>query len=86
MRVPLVDTPADMYEQVFDTNVRSVWLCLRHELRIMQRQRAGAVVNTSSIAGTRGFPGLSLYSASKHAVIGMRQVGSRSMPRLMACE
>ena len=73
---PLVDTPAEMYEQVFDTNVRSVWLCLRHELRIMQRQRSGAVVNTSSIAGTRGFPGLSLYSASKHAVIGMTKSAS----------
>jgi NAD(P)-dependent dehydrogenase (short-subunit alcohol dehydrogenase family) len=67
----IVDTPVELYEQIFDTNVRSVWLCMKHELRIMQRQRAGAIVNTASIAGTRGFPGLSLYSASKHAVIGM---------------
>lgn len=69
--IPLAETPTDLYQQVFDTNVRSVWLCMRHELRIMQAQRSGAIVNTSSIAGIRGFPGLSLYSASKHAVIGM---------------
>lgn len=69
--MPLADTPFDMYQRVFDTNVRSVWLCMRHELRIMQRQGVGSIVNTASIAGIRGLPGLSLYCASKHAVIGM---------------
>lgn len=69
--VPLVDTPLELYQQVFDTNVRSIFLCMQRELRIMLRQGSGAVVNTSSIAGVRGFPGLSMYSASKHAVIGM---------------
>jgi NAD(P)-dependent dehydrogenase (short-subunit alcohol dehydrogenase family) len=69
--MPLSETPIGMYQEVFDTNVRSVWLCMRHELRMMQRQRSGAIVNTASIAGIRGFQGLSLYSASKHAVIGM---------------
>ena len=69
--VSLSETPVELYSQIFDTNVRSVFLCMRHELRLMQQQRSGAIVNTASIAGIRGFPGLALYSASKHAVIGM---------------
>jgi NAD(P)-dependent dehydrogenase (short-subunit alcohol dehydrogenase family) len=52
-------------------NVRGVWLCLKHEIRQMRRQGAGAIVNTASVAGLSGFPSLGIYVASKHAVVGL---------------
>lgn len=58
-------------DQLFDTNVKGTWRCLRAELQAMRPRRKGVIVNTSSIAGVRGFPGLSAYCASKHAVIGL---------------
>jgi NAD(P)-dependent dehydrogenase (short-subunit alcohol dehydrogenase family) len=60
----------EMYNTVFDTNVRGLFLCLRHELRIMTEQGFGSIVNLSSTFGERGSAGASLYSASKHAVNG----------------
>jgi NAD(P)-dependent dehydrogenase (short-subunit alcohol dehydrogenase family) len=59
-----------MYNTVFDTNVRGLFLCLRHELRTMTEQGFGSIINLSSTFGERGSAGASLYSASKHAVNG----------------
>ncbi|MFZ8886637.1 MAG: SDR family NAD(P)-dependent oxidoreductase [Steroidobacteraceae bacterium] len=58
-------------DQLFEINVKGTWRCLRAELKTMRPRRKGVIVNTSSIAGVRGFPGLSAYCASKHAVIGL---------------
>jgi NAD(P)-dependent dehydrogenase (short-subunit alcohol dehydrogenase family) len=60
----------EMYNTVFDTNVRGLFFCLKHELRIMTEQGFGSIVNLSSTFGERGSAGGSLYSASKHAVNG----------------
>ncbi len=68
---PLPDTAVETFDNVFRTNVRGTWLCMRHEMRIMREQGSGAIVNTSSIAGIVAFPGASAYTASKHAVVGM---------------
>jgi len=46
-------------------------LSMRLEIARMKRHRRGAIVNTSSIAGVRGFPGLAAYTASKHAIVGL---------------
>src|SRR5262249_34189360 len=54
-----------------DTNVLGVLLSMKHELRVMLAQRRGSIVNVSSVAGQRGFPGASVYVASKHAVEGL---------------
>ena len=59
------------FERVMAVNVRGVWLCLKHEIRQMRRQGAGAIVNTASVAGLSGFPSLGIYVASKHAVVGL---------------
>jgi len=68
---PAPDMPVEVFDQLFATNVRGTWLCMRHEMRMMERQGSGAIVNTASIAGVIGFPGASAYTASKHAVVGM---------------
>jgi NAD(P)-dependent dehydrogenase (short-subunit alcohol dehydrogenase family) len=68
---PIVNQSADNYTATFDTNVLGMLLCLKHEMRAMQPQRSGSIVNVSSVAGERGMPGASVYVASKHAVIGL---------------
>lgn len=68
---PLTDQTAENYAAVFDTNVLGVILSLKHELRVMQAQGSGSIVNVSSVVGKRGFAGAALYVASKHAVEGL---------------
>jgi NAD(P)-dependent dehydrogenase (short-subunit alcohol dehydrogenase family) len=68
---PVIAQTAESYAAVFDTNVLGVLLSLKHELRVMQAQGSGSIVNLSSTMGHRGAPGAALYTASKHAVEGL---------------
>ncbi len=68
---PLMAQTAESYAATFDTNVLGVLLSLKHELRVMQAQASGSIINLSSTMGHRGAPGASLYTASKHAVEGL---------------
>ncbi len=61
----------ESYAATFDTNVLGTLLSLKHELRVMQEQKSGSIVNVSSIYGQKGFGGGALYVASKHAIIGI---------------
>jgi NAD(P)-dependent dehydrogenase (short-subunit alcohol dehydrogenase family) len=68
---PVTEQSAESYAATFDTNVLGVLLSLKHELRVMQAQGAGSIVNLSSTMGHRGAANASLYTASKHAVEGL---------------
>jgi NAD(P)-dependent dehydrogenase (short-subunit alcohol dehydrogenase family) len=68
---PVTEQTAESYAATFDTNVLGVLLSMKHELRVMQAQGAGSIVNLSSTMGQRGAGGASLYVASKHAVEGL---------------
>ena len=68
---PVTDQTAESYASTFDTNVLGVLLSMKHELRVMQAQGSGSIVNLSSTMGQRGAAGASLYTASKHAVEGL---------------
>jgi NAD(P)-dependent dehydrogenase (short-subunit alcohol dehydrogenase family) len=68
---PLTEVSAEAYSAMFDTNVLGVALSLKHELRVMQAQGSGSIVNISSTMGERGAANLSLYTGSKHAVEGI---------------
>src|SRR4030088_240073 len=68
---PITDQTAESYAATFDTNVLGVLLSMKHEMRVMQAQGSGSIVNLSSTMGHRGAPGASLYTASKHAVEGL---------------
>jgi NAD(P)-dependent dehydrogenase (short-subunit alcohol dehydrogenase family) len=71
-RAPVAGQDPALYDRVFDTNVRSVYLCLQHQIRIMTQQGSGAIVVNASVSGLRNpNPGLALYSASKAAVISL---------------
>lgn len=71
-RAPLAEQEPGLYDRVFDTNVRSVYLCLQHQVRQMVAQGGGAIVVNASVSGLRNpNPGLALYSASKAATISL---------------
>jgi NAD(P)-dependent dehydrogenase (short-subunit alcohol dehydrogenase family) len=67
----LTEQSQENYTDTFDTNVLGVVLSLKHQMRIMQAQGKGSIVNISSVAGHVGIPGASIYVASKHAVEGL---------------
>jgi len=73
---PITDQTAESYAATFDTNVLGVLLSLKHELRVMQKQRAGSIINVSSVVGKIAFAGASVYAASKHAVEGLTKAAA----------
>ena len=68
---PVTEQTPDSYAAMFDTNVLGTLLSVKHELRVMQAQGSGSIVNISSTMGERGAANFSLYTASKHAVEGL---------------
>lgn len=74
--IPTAEYDEAVFDAVMGVNVKGVFLGLRHVLPVMVRQGRGAVVNTASIAGLVGTPGMPAYVASKHAVIGLTKVAA----------
>ncbi len=68
---PITEQSAETYAATFDTNVLGVILSMRHEVRVMQAQRSGSIINISSTYGHQGAAGASVYVGSKHAVEGI---------------
>jgi len=68
---PITDQTAESYAATFDTNVLGVLLSMKHEVRVMQKQGNGNIVNISSTYGHEGAANASVYVASKHAVEGI---------------
>ena len=53
-----------------------VWSCMKHELRQMERQGSGAIVNNASVGALTGNPGIASYIASKHGVVGLTRTAA----------
>jgi NAD(P)-dependent dehydrogenase (short-subunit alcohol dehydrogenase family) len=68
---PATEQTAESYAATFDTNVLGTILSMKHEVRVMQAQGSGSIVNISSVFGHEGAAGASIYAASKHAVEGL---------------
>jgi NAD(P)-dependent dehydrogenase (short-subunit alcohol dehydrogenase family) len=73
---PLTEATVAQYEQVFNINVKGVFLSMKYEIPAMLKTGGGSIVNTSSIAGTVGMPGAGIYIASKHAVNGLSKTAA----------
>jgi NAD(P)-dependent dehydrogenase (short-subunit alcohol dehydrogenase family) len=67
----VTDQTAETYNATFETNVLGLLLSMKHEIRVMQAQKSGSIVNISSSYGKTGAAYASVYSASKHAVEGL---------------
>ena len=68
---PLADVTEEEWDRSLAVNLRGVFLCMKHEVPLMLEQGGGAIVNTSSGAGVKGFPGGAAYVAAKHGVVGL---------------
>jgi NAD(P)-dependent dehydrogenase (short-subunit alcohol dehydrogenase family) len=68
---PAADIPESDFDRVLDVNLRGVFLCMKYEIPLLLEHGGGTIVNTSSGAGVKGFPGGAAYGASKFGVIGL---------------
>ncbi len=74
----VVDLAEDDWNRVIDINLKGVWWCLKHEILAMLATGGGAIVNTASVSGMKGFPPLlPAYVASKYGVVGLTAVTAR---------
>ena len=74
---PTVDVTEAEFDTSIAVNLKGLWLCMKHEIAAMQRAGGGAIVNVASINGLSGTAGASIYSATKHAVIGLTRSVAR---------
>ena len=65
------DLTEEEWDRIVSINLRGVFLCLKYEIPLMLRYGGGAIVNTSSGAGVKGFNGQAAYTAAKHGVVGL---------------
>jgi NAD(P)-dependent dehydrogenase (short-subunit alcohol dehydrogenase family) len=73
---PIPEYSLESFRRVLDVNVVGVFLGMKHVLPVMLKQNKGSIINTASIAGLMGSPHIAVYSASKHAVIGLTKSAS----------
>jgi NAD(P)-dependent dehydrogenase (short-subunit alcohol dehydrogenase family) len=72
----LIEQTEAEYDRIMNVNVKGVWLSMKYEIAQMLKQGSGSIVNTSSGAGVVAVPTQSLYTASKHAVVGLTKAAA----------
>ncbi len=73
---PTADSTREEWDRVIGINLRGVWSSMKYELRQMQRQGSGAIVNNASVGALTGNPGIGSYIASKHGVVGLTRTAA----------
>jgi NAD(P)-dependent dehydrogenase (short-subunit alcohol dehydrogenase family) len=73
---PVAESSREDWDRVIGINLRGVWSCMKHELRQMERQGSGAIVNNASVGALTGNPGIASYIASKHGVVGLTRTAA----------
>lgn len=68
---PLVEQTEETFDQIVNINIKGVWLSMKYQIPQMLKNGGGVIVNTSSVGGLIGVPGVPVYVASKHAVLGL---------------
>jgi NAD(P)-dependent dehydrogenase (short-subunit alcohol dehydrogenase family) len=68
---PMADVTEEEWDRIIDIDLRGVFLCMKYEIPLILKQGGGAIVNTSSGAGVRGFKGGAAYVAAKHGIVGL---------------
>ena len=72
----ITDLSLESWDKTMSVNSSGVFYCIKNQIPIMLKQGKGVILNTSSIAGIRGLPNATAYSASKHAVIGITKTAA----------
>jgi NAD(P)-dependent dehydrogenase (short-subunit alcohol dehydrogenase family) len=73
---PLIEMTNEEWDLVIETNLRSIFWCMKYEIRAMLHGGGGAIVNCASVGAARGLPMLGAYAASKGGVVAMSQVAA----------
>ena len=73
---PAAEVTEAEWDRIIDIDLRGVFLCMKYEIPLMLKQGGGAIVNTSSGAGVKGFKGGAAYVAAKHGVIGLTKAAA----------
>ena len=73
---PMTDVTEEEWDRIVDIDLRGVFLCMKHEIPLMLEQGGGAIVNTSSGAGVKGFAGQAAYCAAKYGVVGLTKAAA----------
>lgn len=73
---PTAESTLEDWDRVIGINLKGVWSCMKYELRQMERQGDGAIVNNASVGALTGNPGIGSYIASKHGVIGLTRTAA----------
>lgn len=73
---PTADCTEENWDRTIAINLKGVFLCMKHELPVMQKQGRGVIVNMASVAGVVGFSGLPAYCASKGGVIQLTRTAA----------
>lgn len=74
--VSTIEQTVEEFDKVINVNLKGVFLGLKHVLPVMIKQASGSIINNSSVGGLMGSPGTSLYSASKHGVVGLTKTAA----------
>lgn len=77
----LVRTTEEIFDEVVDTNFKGVWLSMKYEIPVMQKQGGGVIINNASISGVATAERLAVYSGSKHAVVGISNAAAAEYGR-----
>jgi NAD(P)-dependent dehydrogenase (short-subunit alcohol dehydrogenase family) len=73
---PFTNKTSSIFDKIMTINVKGVWLSMKHEILQMLKSGGGAIVNNSSVYGVIGNPQLPIYTASKHAVLGLTKAAA----------
>jgi NAD(P)-dependent dehydrogenase (short-subunit alcohol dehydrogenase family) len=79
---PLADIGDDVFDRLVAVNLKGVFLCMKHQIKQMQRQAGGTIVNIGSINSLRPQPTGAVYTSTKAALVGL----SRSAANIYAAE
>ncbi|SMY08850.1 SDR family NAD(P)-dependent oxidoreductase [Flavimaricola marinus] len=74
---PIQEYPTDVFDNVLSVHVRGAFLMAKHTVPHMKR--GGSIVLTSSVAATRGDPGVYAYITAKHALTGLMRVLAKDL-------
>lgn len=74
--IPLTALDCELFDNIMAVNARGVFLGMKYQLRAMEEQGEGVILNMSSAAGLVGAGHLAAYAASKHAVIGLTRAAA----------
>ncbi|NIR50967.1 SDR family oxidoreductase [candidate division KSB1 bacterium] len=71
--VSISETSGEQWDNMFNLNLKSAFLCCKHVLPVMKKQKSGSIVNIGSKGGIKAVAGMSAYSASKAGVINLTE-------------